>query len=89
MIDNKESLFGKPWLIRRRCKSFSEAYNLRIKILKNKSEEIKKNFSESYDLSEDVFKFLASEITSSVREMVGAFNRILAFSKINTKSPTI
>ena len=63
--------------------------NLRIKILKNKSEEIKKNFSESYDLSEDVFKFLASEITSSVREMVGALNRILAFSKINTKSPTI
>ena len=33
MTDNKESLFGKPWLIRRRCKSFSEADNLRNKIL--------------------------------------------------------
>tara|TARA_B100001250_G_scaffold166943_1_gene143702 strand:- start:1656 stop:3047 length:1392 start_codon:yes stop_codon:yes gene_type:complete len=63
--------------------------DLRIKILKSKFEEIKVNFKENYDLSEEVFKFLASEVTSSVREMVGALNRILAFSKINTKSPTI
>ena len=62
---------------------------LRIKILKMKFEEIKINFKENYDLSEEVFKFLASEITSSIREMVGALNRILAFSKINTKSPNI
>ncbi|MDC0232084.1 chromosomal replication initiator protein DnaA [Pelagibacteraceae bacterium] len=63
--------------------------DLRIKILKSKFEEIKVNFKENYDLSEEVFKFLASEVTSSIREMVGALNRILAFSKINTKSPTI
>jgi len=63
--------------------------DLRIKILKNKFEEIKANFKENYDLNEEVFKFLASEVTSSIREMVGALNRILAFSKINTKSPTI
>ena len=63
--------------------------DLRIKILKKKFEEIKKNFNESYDLNDEVLKFLAHEITSSVREMVGALNRILAFSKINSKSPTI
>jgi len=63
--------------------------DLRIKILKSKFEEIKINFKENYDLSEEVFKFLASEITSSIREMVGGLNRILAFSKINTKSPNI
>ena len=34
-------------------------------------------------------KFLATEITSSIREMVGALNRLLAFSKINTKPPNI
>ena len=33
--------------------------------------------------------FLAAEVTSSIREMIGALNRVLAFSKINTKSPTI
>ena len=63
--------------------------NLRIKILKSKFEEIKVNFKESYDLSDEVFEFLAREITSSIREMVGALNRVLAFSKINTKSPNI
>ncbi len=62
---------------------------LRIKILKSKFQEIKNNFKENYDLSEEVFKFLATEVTSNIREMVGALNRILAFSKINTKSPTI
>ena len=64
-------------------------FNLRIKILKNKFEEIKKNFNENYDLSEDVLKFLAHELNSNIREMIGALNRILAFTKINSKSPTI
>ena len=63
--------------------------NLRIKILKKKFEEIKINFNENYDLDDDVLKFLATEVTSSIREMVGALNRVLAFNKINTKSPSI
>jgi len=63
--------------------------NLRIKILKSKFEEIKINFKENYNLSDEVFKFLATEITSNIREMIGALNRVLAFSKINTKSPNI
>jgi len=63
--------------------------DLRVKILKSKFEEIKVNFKENYDLSDEVIKFLASEVTSSIREMVGALNRILAYSKINTKSPNI
>ena len=62
---------------------------LRIKILKSKFEEIKRNFSENYELNDEVLKFLASEITSSIREMVGALNRVLAFSKIKSKSPNI
>jgi len=64
-------------------------FNLKIKILKSKFEEIKVNFKEDYNLDNEVFEFLASEVTSSIRELVGALNRILAFSKINTKSPTI
>ena len=63
--------------------------DLRIKILKRKFEEIKINFKENYYLSNEIFEFLAAEVTSSVREMVGALNRILAFSKINTKAPSI
>ncbi len=62
---------------------------LRVKILKRKFEEIKKNFSEDYNLDDEVINFLATEVTSSIREMVGALNRVLAFTKINTKSPSI
>jgi len=63
--------------------------DLKIKILKNKFKEIKLNFREDYDLGDEVFEFLASEVTSSIRELIGALNRILAFCKINTKSPNI
>jgi len=63
--------------------------SLRKKILQNKFETIEKNFNENYVLSSEVLDFLASEITSSVREMVGALNRVLAFSKINNKSPSV
>ena len=62
---------------------------LRVKILKNKLEEIRKNFGEGYNLNEEILQFLASEISSSVREMVGSLNRIIAFSKINNKPPSI
>jgi len=64
-------------------------FDLKVKILKSKFEEIKVKFKENYNLDDEVFKFLASEVTASIRELVGALNRILAFSKINTKSPTI
>ena len=63
--------------------------NLRVKILECKFEEIKKNFNENYNLDKEVLTFLASEITSSIREMVGALNRVLAFCKVNTKSPNV
>ena len=63
--------------------------DLKIKILKSKLEEIKNNFKEGYNLSDEILNFLATEITSSIREMIGGLNRVLAFSKINSKSPNI
>ncbi len=63
--------------------------NLRKKILKSKFNEIKENFNENYILSDEIINFLASELSSSIREMLGALNRILAFSKISAKSPNI
>ena len=62
---------------------------LKIKILKSKMQEIKKNFNENYVLSDEILNFLAFEVNSSIREMVGALNRILVFSNTNSKSPTI
>ncbi len=63
--------------------------SLKVKILKSKFQQIRKNFNETSELTDEVFNFLASEVSSSIREMVGALNRILAFSKINKKAPNI
>ena len=63
--------------------------DLKMKILKSKFKEINISMNENYQVSDEIFKFLATEVSSSVREMVGALNRILAFSKINTKPPSI
>ena len=63
--------------------------SLKVKILKSKYNAIKKNFNDTCELNDDIFTYLAAETASSIREMVGALNRILAFSKINNKAPNV
>ena len=67
----------------------SADYNLRLEILRRKYLEIKRNFIETVELSDDVFKFLAAEMRVNIREIIGALNRIIAFSKIYNKSPSV
>tara|TARA_Y100000590_G_C15725597_1_gene1015150 strand:+ start:779 stop:2167 length:1389 start_codon:yes stop_codon:yes gene_type:complete len=57
-------------------------YELRIKILEKKFDEIKLTFGEKINLNKDVLNFLASEFQSSLREMIGALNRILAYARL-------
>ena len=64
-------------------------YELRYNIVKAKIYELKLNNSISLDLSEEIKKFISSEIRTSVRELVGALNRIISFSKIYNKLPTL
>ncbi len=51
-------------------------YNLRIKIIKNKL-VAKKAFLDS-----EIIKFLANKVTSSVRELEGAINKLIAYSDL-------
>ena len=64
-------------------------YELRYKIVKAKIDELKINQSVSINLSEEIQKFISSEIRTSVRELVGALNRIISFSRIYNKLPTL
>ena len=41
------------------------------------------------DISEEIQKFLSSEIRTSIRELVGALNRIISFSRIYNKLPSL
>ena len=64
-------------------------FELRLKILKNKFQDIQTNFHDTKDLNDEVFNFLASEIKSNVREIVGALNRIVAFNRVSKKTLTV
>jgi len=64
-------------------------YELRYKIVKAKIDELKLNQSTSINLSEEIQKFISSEIRTSIRELVGALNRIISFSRIYNKIPTL
>ena len=67
----------------------SPDYELRYKVVKSKLEELKLNHSISLDISEEIQKFLSSEIRTSIRELVGALNRIISFSRVYNKLPSI
>ena len=64
-------------------------YELRKKIVKNKADELNNFHSEQINLSKEIEDFISSEITTSIREIVGAINRIISFSRIYNKIPNL
>ena len=64
-------------------------YELRHKIIKLKTDELRKYYSNQLNISEEIQKFLSTEIKSSIRELVGALNRIVSFARIYNKTPNL
>jgi len=64
-------------------------HELRLKILKSKVDELKLLYNEKLNLSEDILKFISSEIRNSIRELVGALNRVASFSRIYNRVPNL
>ncbi len=64
-------------------------YELRHKIIKLKTDELRKYYSNQLNISEEIQKFLSIEIKSSIRELIGALNRIVSFSRIYNKTPNL
>ena len=64
-------------------------FDLRLSILKSKINEIKKSFPNIIEPNEDLLNFIASEMKINIRETIGALNRIISFSGIYNKSPSI
>ena len=62
---------------------------LRKKIVKNKAEELNNLYSSQTKISKEIEDFISSEISTSVREIVGALNRIISFSRIYNKIPSL
>ena len=64
-------------------------YELRYKIIKSKTDELKLFYSNQIKITDEIQKFISSEVRSSIRELVGSLNRIVSFSRIYNKVPSL
>ncbi len=64
-------------------------YELRSKIIRLKTEELKLFYSNQVNINEEIQKFISMEVRTSIRELVGALNRIVSFSRIYNKVPNL
>jgi chromosomal replication initiator protein len=64
-------------------------FELRYKIVENKIEELNILNSKPIKISDEIKKFVSTEVKTSIREIVGAINRILSFSRIYNKEPNL
>ena len=63
--------------------------DLRKKIVENKTEQLDKTYSQEVKISKEIKDYISTEITTSVREIVGAINRIISFLRIYNKVPNL
>ena len=62
---------------------------LRKKLVEKKIEELNNFYPDQIQISKEIQDFISNEITASIRELVGAINRIVSFSRIYKKMPNI
>ncbi len=62
---------------------------LRKKIVENKTEELNKLYPDQIKISKEIKEFISYEISTSIRELVGAINRLVSFSRIYKKMPNL
>ena len=64
-------------------------FELRYNIIKSKNEDLGIHDPNNNKISDEIIKFISTEINTSIRELVGAFNRIVSFSRIYGKTPSM
>ena len=64
-------------------------YDLRKRLVEKKVEELNTLYPDQIKISEEIQNLISTEITTSVRELVGAINRTISFSRIYKKLPNL
>ena len=64
-------------------------YELRKKIVLKKLDDLNNLYPDQIKISKDIQDFISTEITASIRELVGAINRTVSFSRIYKKVPNL
>ena len=67
----------------------SPDFELRYSIVKKKSEELRIINSDQFKISDEVQRFISTEIRANIRELTGALNRIVSYSRIYNKTATL
>ncbi len=62
---------------------------LRKKIIQKKTDELNSIYLDQLQISKDIQDFISNEIKGSIRELVGAINRVVSFSRIYEKVPNL
>jgi chromosomal replication initiator protein len=62
---------------------------LRKKIIQKKTEELSILYAGQIKISSEIQEFISKEIINSIREIVGAVNRVVSFSRIYKKVPSL
>ena len=62
---------------------------LRKKVIQKKTEELNILYAGQIKISSEIQDFISNEITNSIREIVGAVNRVVSFSRIYNKVPSL
>jgi len=64
-------------------------YELRYKIIKSKTDELELSYLNQISITKEIQEFISNEVRTSIRELVGALNRIVSFSRIYNKIPSL
>tara|TARA_B100000963_G_C22628955_1_gene673891 strand:- start:2291 stop:3679 length:1389 start_codon:yes stop_codon:yes gene_type:complete len=64
-------------------------FDLKVKIIKKKILEIESQFKENININEEVINYIANESKTSIRELIGILNRVIAFSRVHNKTLTM
>ena len=64
-------------------------YDLRRKIINHKINELTTLYTDKLNITDEIQDFISNKITTNVRELVGAINRIVSFSRIYNKLPSL
>ena len=67
----------------------SPDFELRYSIVKKKSEELRIINSDQFKILDEVQRFISTEIRVNIRELTGALNRIVSYSRIYNKTASL
>ena len=62
---------------------------LRLEILKKRCLSEKNHFGNEILINDEILSFISNEFKSSVRDMLGVLNRVIASARIQNKTPTL